>query len=76
MIYLLHPSLPWKAFKKINDAINKINKETGPYPKHLDKVLWQMLKEKKIYLWIENDQMIISLKPPKGKARMIKGVKR
>jgi hypothetical protein len=66
-LYLLSPKIKWKTFKILQD---KFVKDTGPTPIHGAKILWEMLKEKKIYCWfcdeMPND-MGIGLQPPSAK---------
>lgn len=56
MIYVLSDKIKWKAFKLLQD---KLVRDSGPTPKHGDKILWQMLRDRQIYCWfgdkIKND---------------------
>lgn len=75
-IYLLDCKIKWKTFKLLQD---KCIKRSGIYPTRLDKILWELLKEKKIYCWfdpeIKND-MGLGLSIPKGrKVKLITNVK-
>ena len=75
-LYLLDSKISWKTFKMLQD---KLVKDSGPTPKHGDKVLWQMLRKKQIYCWFADDMpndMGIGLEIPKGyKIKMIKNPK-
>lgn len=51
-LYLLSDKIKWKTFKLLQE---KMVKQSGPVPKHGDKVLWEMLKEKKILCWFAED---------------------
>jgi hypothetical protein len=65
-IYLLDHRLKWRAFKKLHD---KIVRDSGPSPKNMDKVLWQMMRDRRIVCWFGKDlpdDMGIGLKIPKG----------
>ena len=69
-IYLLSPKISWKTFKKLQLNV----KDSGPTPKNADKMLWQLLREEKIYCWfgdLPND-MSLGLKLPKGKIEIVK----
>ena len=64
-IYLLSPEIKWKTFKLLQD---KLVKDSGPTPIHGDKILWQMLRDKKIICWFADDMpndMGIGIKLPK-----------
>ena len=68
-IYLLDPKLKWKAFKELQ---KRLVRESGPTPMHGDKMLWQMMRDKKIYCWFDfvkfpND-MGLGFKLPKNRA--------
>jgi len=67
-LYLCDCKIKWRTFKKIQDACNKANKETGPYPLHIDKVLWQMVKAKQIYVGFTKKpfDMLVMTKLPKN----------
>ena len=58
--YYFSPNISYKAFKAI---CNKLP-DTGPTPKNIDKILWQMLKERKINIGIDNsdDPLFITRK--------------
>ena len=66
-IYLLDYRLKWKIFKKFQD---KIIRDSGPIPKNIDKILWEMIRDRLIYCWFSKDlpnDMNIGLKLPKGR---------
>ena len=65
-LYLLDSKLKWKTFKKLHDSFVK---DSGPKPKHIEKILWKMLRDKQIYCWFASDlknDMGIGLKLPTG----------
>ena len=65
-LYLLSPKIKWRAFKLLND---KLVKGGGVEPKHIDKVLWEMIRDKKIYCWFCKDwpnDMGLGLKVPRN----------
>lgn len=47
-LYLVSDKIKWKTFKILQD---KLVKDSGPIPVGIDKTLWKMVKEKKIYCW-------------------------
>jgi hypothetical protein len=61
-IYLLSPKLPFKTFKKLYDASG----DSGPAPMHGAKMLYEMMKTKKVFIWFEkgDKDLRISLKLP------------
>jgi hypothetical protein len=72
MKYWFHPEMSWKLFKKL----------TKPYqgdivPEHGDRVLWEMLRDRKINMYFsdnikdKSDPIIITTNPVKG-GKMIK----
>ena len=64
-IYLLSPKISWKTFKKLQLNV----KDSGPTPKNADKMLWQLLREEKIYCWFGEDwarDMGLGFKLPRG----------
>ena len=66
-IYLLDHKLKWRVFKELQD---KFVKDSGPVPVHIDKVLWKMMEERKIYCWFSDDMpndMHIGLKLPQNR---------
>lgn len=70
-IYLLDSNLSWANFKMLQD---KLVKDTGPKPEHGDRMLWEMLKERKILCWFDplvKWDMGIGLKLPKGRKIVI-----
>ena len=66
-LYLLDSEIKWKPFKKLHDSIVK---DSGPTPKHGTKILWEMLRDKKILCWFQKedwlDDMGVGLEVPKG----------
>ena len=70
-IYLIDRKIKWETFKLLQD---KLVKDSGPTPKHGDKMLWKMIKEKKIYAWFDpfiKGDMLIGLEIPKRKIILI-----
>ena len=51
-LYLVSPKIRWKSFKVVNDEIVR---DGGPKPKHIEKVLWQMIRDKLIIAWFAED---------------------
>jgi len=67
-IYLLAPELKWKTFKELQD---RLVRDSGPVPAHGDKILWQMMRDRKIYCWFDpymKSDMGLGLKLPKNRA--------
>jgi hypothetical protein len=64
----LDPQLPWKVFKQIMDRFP----DSGIVMVGMDKMLWRMLRERRINLYISGlkkdrgDQVIITINPIKG----------
>jgi len=66
-IYLLDHKLKWKVFKTLHD---KTVKDSGPTPAQMDKTLWEMLRDKQIYCWYDDEHpndMGVGLKLPKNR---------
>jgi len=67
-IYILDYKIKWKPFKELHD---RIVKDSGPTPEHVEKILWWLLRERRIYCWFAEDMpsdMGIGLKiPPRYK---------
>jgi hypothetical protein len=66
-LYLLSPKIKWKTYKLLQ---KEIVKDRGPVPVHSDKIIWQMLRDKKIYCWFcqeEPNDMMLGLELPKYK---------
>ena len=68
----LSPDIGWRKFKRIQDLVNKMVHEQGPYPMHIDKVLWEMLKARQINIYLDlrqkSDPLIITTKAPRTSA--------
>lgn len=63
-IYILDHKLLWRNYKKLHD---KLVKDSGPTPMHLDKSLWKMMRDRQILCWFDpmvKGDMGIGLKPP------------
>jgi len=70
-IYLISPEIDYKTFKKLHD---KFVIETGLQPDEMEKILWEMLRDKQIYCWFSNDcpnDMVIGFEIPKGKITIL-----
>ena len=66
-LYLMSPKITWKKFYKLQA---KLVKDMGPTPVHGDRMLWELLRDKRIYCWFCNEvpgDMGISFKIPKYK---------
>jgi len=70
-IYLLDHKLKWKTFKTLHD---KIVNDPGPTPVNMDKILWEMMRDKQIYCWYDEkmpDDMGIGIELPDGEITLI-----
>jgi len=70
-VYLLSPTISFKTFKLLQ---KKLVKESGPVPVEGDRMLWELLRDKKLYCYFTNklpEDMAISLKLPKSKIIII-----
>ena len=65
------PEMKWQTFKKLYDA--SMGDDTGPIPMHMDRVLWFLLREKKVYIGYSPrlKDLFVSVKKPKGKITVI-----
>lgn len=66
-IYVLDHKLKWSVFKMLQD---KLTKDSGPSPVGIDKMLWGLLREKKICCWFSEDKpndMGLGLELPKDR---------
>ena len=65
-LYILSPEIKWKSFKKLWDISNK--NETGPIGGEMlkGKIIWEMLRDGKITLSIEDDDIYFITKPLKA----------
>jgi len=67
-LYLFDHRILWRNFKKIMDSIS----DSGPVPIHGDKILWEMVKKRIIYILIDpkvkypKDPSIITTELPKN----------
>jgi len=67
-IYVLHHTLKWRTFKMLQEKF--VKEDGGPTPVHMDKTLWQMLRDKLVYLWfdpLKEGNMWLGQKLPKGR---------
>lgn len=63
-IYLISPLIKWDTFKLLQA---KLAPQKGIVMVGLDKILWKLLKENKIYCWFEKaGDMALGLKLPKN----------
>lgn len=51
-IFILSPKIKWKTFKELND---RIVKDSGITAVGMDKVLWRLLRDNKIYCYFADD---------------------
>ena len=66
-IYLLDHKIKFKTYKAIHDNIVK---DPGPTPAGKDKILWEMIKNKQIFCWFDDEHpndMGVGLKLPKNR---------
>lgn len=49
-IYVLDHKIKWSVFKMLQD---KLVRDSGPVPIEGDRVLWGLLKDKRIYCWFD-----------------------
>lgn len=70
-IYLFSPKIKYKNFLTVWDKFPI----GGIKPMHMDKIIWQMIRDKQIYVFLENkkdEQVFIATKlPQKRKILMI-----
>lgn len=52
MKYWLSPKISWKTYKLLHDKTAM--PDSGPTPKNFEKILWKMLKERQINIYITN----------------------
>jgi len=77
--YWISPEISWANYKLLHDKTSP--KDTGPTPKNLDKILWQLLKERKINIYISSEPIDGNTwfptleKIPKGATLLINGLK-
>ena len=70
----LSPKISYKTYKLLHDKTAV--KDSGPTPEHFDKILWQMLKERKLNIYItdkeiDGDTWFPTLKKIPKKAKII-----
>lgn len=72
-IYLLDYRLEWSIYKELND---RLVKDSGPTPRHGNRILWKMMRDKQILCWfdplIEDDMCIGELLPKDRDILLIK----
>ena len=68
-IYLLSPEIKWSTFTMLQ---KKLVRDSGPTPKHGNRMLWEMVRDGQIKAWfdtlVDGDMMIGTDTPkiPKG----------
>jgi len=71
MRYWISPNIEWKTFKLLNDKF----KDSGPTPVNGDKILWEMLRDRQINIYIDTNQsddpIIITTKQMPKKVKII-----
>ena len=72
MIYYFDPAISYKTFKKVMDKFP----DSGPTPANIDKILWQMLRDRKINIAIDtkavDDPVVFTLKRIPSKATLLR----
>ena len=72
MRYWFDPQMKWKTFKMLNE---KFGRDAGPTPQHGDQILFRMLRERKINLYLDtrhaSDPIILTLKSIPKKATIL-----
>ena len=72
MIYWFDPRLNWKTFRHLND---KFSRDEGPVPQNIDKILWKMLKNRQINLYLDTrkvaDPICLTLKDIPKKSKIL-----
>ena len=48
-IYLFSPTIKYKAFKKVMDKFP----DKGIMPMNIDKILWELLRDKRLYIFLD-----------------------
>jgi len=51
--YWISPKISWETYKLLKDKTAP--KDSGPTPKNLDKILWKLLRERKINIYISSE---------------------
>lgn len=73
MIYWISPKVKYSVWKKVHDAIAV--KDGGPAPKHIDRILWELLRDRKLNIYVtdesKDDTIFPTLKAIPKKAKMI-----
>ena len=76
-LFWLSPKISWKTFKILNE---KISPSRGIVPKNGEKILWQMLRDRQINIFIDSksteDPIVITLKPIPAQATMIRDTRK
>jgi len=68
MKYWLSPTIKWGVFKRIQYSFPR----GGIEPMHIDKVLWQGLRDRYFNIYIDTKQIIITTKSPSKGDKIIK----
>lgn len=61
-IYLLSPDLKWGVFKRLWHSYE----DSGPSPISADKMVWELMREHRLYVFVEDGEIFLSAKPPQG----------
>jgi len=72
--YWIHPKISWRAFKSLNE---KLAPSEGVTPENIDKILWQLLRDRKLNIYftdrpVEGETCFLTEKPIPKNATMIK----
>ena len=54
--YWLNPRINFKTYKLLHDKTAQ--KDSGPTPKNFNRILWEMLKERKLNIYITNKSVL------------------
>ena len=71
-LYLIDPKMKWGSFKALQDKM--CIPDGGPTPQHLDKYLWQMNRDKQVFLYFCEEMkgdMGIGIKLPPHKEMVV-----
>lgn len=51
-LYLLSDKLKWSDFRVLQ---KKLVKDSGPTPDHGNRMIWELMKDKRIFCWFASD---------------------
>lgn len=66
-IYIVDSKISWKVFKELQ---KRLVKDSGPMPEQIDRILWELLRDNKIYCWFDElrkDDMGLGFQLPKNR---------